>query len=280
MRSTPTVEPRATWGSIASLSPSPTRTARRFRSSTSRSRSSRICRNANPPMTISTESQMAPTRRIVSFMTVVAFSPRLEPQVLVRRGVGVVGDERQARLLHAWPVAIDEGELPDRRDHRLLVHELLNPVEGRLALLPVHLARLLAEEPVDVPVAPVDVGAAGGDERLDSRGRVAEGAAAALDEALELLFRPPPEEGHALDRPQLHPDTGRVEVVDHGLANVGDRGIAKVVPGVEAVGVPGLGQELLGLGAIVAVAGRLPVELEAAGNDAPVNLGKSEGVRL
>src|SRR5437762_1739545 len=63
-----TVEPRATWGSIASLSPSPTRTARRFRSSTSRSRSSRICRNANPPMTISTESQMAPTRRMVNFM--------------------------------------------------------------------------------------------------------------------------------------------------------------------------------------------------------------------
>src|SRR5205809_1052659 len=132
--SAPAVESRATWGSIASLSPSPTRTARRFRSSTSRSRSSRICRNANPPMTISTESQMAPTRRIVSLMTVVAFSPRLEPQVLVRRGVGVVGDERQARLLHAWPVAIDKGELPDRRDHRLLVHELLDPLERRLAL--------------------------------------------------------------------------------------------------------------------------------------------------
>src|SRR5881396_3180442 len=68
IRSTPAVESRATWGSIASLSPSPTRTARRFRSSTSRSRSSRICRNANPPMTISTESQMAPTRRMVNFM--------------------------------------------------------------------------------------------------------------------------------------------------------------------------------------------------------------------
>src|SRR5438046_4220487 len=156
MRSTPAVESRATWGSIASLSPSPTRTARRFRSSTSRSRSSRICRNANPPMTISTESQMAPTRRIVSFMTVVAFSPRLEPQVLVRRGVGVVGDERQARLLHAWPVAIDKGELPDRRDHRLLVHELLDPLERRLALLPVHLGSVTTTARASLPSNGVD----------------------------------------------------------------------------------------------------------------------------
>src|SRR5437867_1652767 len=237
-RSTPAVGSRATWGSIASVSPSPTRSARRFRSSTSRSRSSRICRNANPPMTISTESQMAPTRRIVSFMT--AFSPRLEPQVLVRRGVGVVGDERQARLLHAWPVAIDEGELPDRRDHRLVVHELLDPLERRLALLPVHLARLLAEEPVDVRIAAVDVGAASGDERLEARRRVPEGRGAALDDVPKLLLPILREERRALERPELGPDADRLQVIHDGLREVGVGHVAVVVTGVEAVRVAGL----------------------------------------
>src|SRR3989442_9718243 len=107
-------------------------------------------------------------------------------------------------------------------------------MQGRLAPLGIQLGRLLQKQPIDVAVAPVDIGAAGGDERLDSRGRVAEGAATALDEALELLFSPSSEERRPLDRPQLHPYTGRVEIVDHGLANVGDRGIAEVVPGVEA----------------------------------------------
>src|SRR5437870_5180774 len=280
IRSTPAVESRATWGSIASLSPSPTRTARRFRSSTSRSRSSRICRNANPPMTISTESQMAPTRRIVSFMTVVAFSPRLEPQVLVRRGVGVVGDERQARLLHAWPVAIDKGELPDRRDHRLLVHELLDPLERRLALLPVHLARLLAEEPVDVRIAAVDVGAASGDERLEAGRRVPEGPGAALDDVPELLLPVLGEEGRALERPELGPDGDRLQVIHNGLREVGVGHVAVVVTGGEAVRVAGLGEELPGPGRIVRVRGRLPEEVEARGDDAVGDLREAQGLGL
>src|SRR6059036_3087754 len=280
IRSTPAVESRATWGSIASLSPSPTRTARRFRSSTSRSRSSRICRNANPPMTISTESQMAPTRRIVSFMTVVAFSPRLEPQILVRRGVGVVGDERQARLLHAWPVAIEEGELPDRRDHRLLVHELLDPLERRLALLPVHLARLLAEEPVDVGIAAVDVGAGGGDERLEAGRRVPEGPGAALDDVPELPLPVLGEEGRALERPELGPDADRLQVIHDGLREVGVGHVAVVVTGVEAVRVAGLGEELPGPGRIVRGRGRLPEEVEARGDDAVGDLREAQGLGL
>src|SRR3989441_1438729 len=278
--STPAVEPRAPWGSIASLSPSPTRTARRFRSSTSRSRSSRICRNANPPMTISTESQMAPTRRIVSFMRVVAFSPRLEPQILVRRGVGVVGDERQARLLHAWPVAIDEGELPDRRDHRLVVHELLDPLERRLAPLPVHLARLLAEEPVDVRVAAVDVGATGGDERLEAGRRVPEGPGAALDDVPELLLPVLGEERRALERPELGPDADRLQVIHDGLREVGVRNVTVVVTGIEAVRVAGVGEEPPGPGRIVRVRGRLPEEVEARGNDAVVDLREAQGLGL
>src|SRR4030095_9707320 len=149
-----------------------------------------------------------------------------------------------------------------------------------LASLPVDLVRLLQEEPVDVLVAPGHVGAAGGDERLDPRRRAARRAAAGPEDLLGLLRRPAPEEGGALDRPELHPDAGRVEIVDDRLAHVGDRRVAEVIAGVEAVGVAGLRQELLGLDRIVAVAGRLPVELEARGHDAPRAPWMSQGVRL
>src|SRR5262245_18199952 len=111
---------------------------------------------------------------------------------------------------------------PDRRDHHLLVHQLLDAVTGRLAPLPGPLAGLLQEEPIDVRVAPVYIGAAAGDERLDPRRRVAERAASALDEALELLLGPSLEEGGPLDRPKLHSDTRRVQIVDHGLADIRD----------------------------------------------------------
>src|SRR5439155_911722 len=56
----------------------------------------------------------------------------LEPQVLVRRGVRVPRDEREAGLRHARPVAVEEGQLPDGREHRLVVDELLDAMEGRL----------------------------------------------------------------------------------------------------------------------------------------------------
>jgi len=81
-------------------------------------------------------------------------------------------------------------------------------------------------------------------------------------------------------RGKLHPHARRVEIVHHRLADAGDRGVAEVVTGVEAVRVAGLGQELLGAGGIVRVAGRLPVELEAAGHDPEGDLRESEGVRL
>src|SRR5207245_8966279 len=122
-----------------------------------------------------------------------------------------------------------------------------------------------------------DVGAAGGHERFHARGGVAEGAAATLDEALELLLGPSSEERDARDGAEPHADAGRIEIVDDGLADVGDRGVAGVVAGVEPVRVAGLGQELPGLDRIVRIAGRLPVELEARGPDAPGDPGTPQG---
>jgi hypothetical protein len=77
-----------------------------------------------------------------------------------------------------------------------------------------------------------------------------------------LLFGIPAEEGHALERLELRPDAGGLEIVDHGFADAAERGVAGIFPGVEAVGIAGLGEELSGSGRIVPVPGRLPVELE------------------
>src|SRR5262249_31770124 len=93
----------------------------------------------------------------------------LEPYVLVRSGERIAGDQPETRLLPSRPVAAHQAHLHDRRDHRLLVHELLDTVQRRLAPLLVELGALLAEEPVDVRVAAVHVRAAGRDEGLDPR---------------------------------------------------------------------------------------------------------------
>src|SRR5258705_3741399 len=209
-----------------------------------------------------------------------AKSPALELYVLIRRREGVARDEPDPRLFDSWPQATEPGVQPDRRDHGLVVDELLDAVQGGLAPLRVEIARLLQEKPVDVRIASVDVRASGGDEGFDPRRGVAEGSAAALDEPLELPLCPAPEKSHALDRSESHADAGRVQVVDDWLADVRDRGVAEVVAGVEAIRVAGLGQELLGLGGIVRIAGRLPVELEARGNDAPGDPRESQGIGL
>src|SRR5712691_12825001 len=111
----------------------------------------------------------------------------LEPQVLVRRGVRVPRDEGEARLCHARPVAVEEGQLPDGCEHRLVVDELLDAMEDRLPLLRVDLARLLLDEPLDVGIGAVGEGAARGHEGVDAGGGVARGPARRLDDVLQLL---------------------------------------------------------------------------------------------
>src|SRR4249920_3793877 len=59
----------------------------------------------------------------------------LELQVLIRRGVGLVLDEAEARLLHPGADAVEERQLPDGREHDAVVRDLLDLVQQRLALL-------------------------------------------------------------------------------------------------------------------------------------------------
>ena len=103
---------------------------------------------------------------------------------------------------------------------------------------------------------------------------------AALDDVLEALLRVALEEGGALERPQLGADADRLKVVDHRLGDVGVRGVAVVLAGVEAVGMTRLGQQLLGLGRIVHRSRRLPVIFESFRDDAAGHPGMAERQRL
>src|SRR5262245_60049532 len=74
----------------------------------------------------------------------------LEREVLVGRGVREALDVIDARLLDSRPDAPQKRQLVDRHVHRPLVHDLLDLMEHRLALLPVHLAGLALEEILDL----------------------------------------------------------------------------------------------------------------------------------
>src|SRR5204863_1063457 len=122
------------------------------------------------------------------------------------------GDEAETRLGHARTERVDEAELPDRRVHRLVVDELLDPVQRGFAAGAVERGGLLANEPVDVGVASIDVRSGADREHLEPRGRVAEGAADAVGQILQLLFLVGLEEGGTLDRPELHADADRLQL--------------------------------------------------------------------
>src|SRR5438270_10364093 len=102
----------------------------------------------------------------------------LEADLFVWIRERVAGDERERGGIDARPDAGQERRLEDRREHHALVDELLDAMQQRLALLGIDLDRLFAEEPVDVGIAAVGADAAGDDERLDARRRVAGGRAA------------------------------------------------------------------------------------------------------
>src|ERR687888_1791910 len=139
----------------------------------------------------------------------------LQLDVLVGTRVGEAGNRSQARLLQPRTDAVQEGQLPDRRVDRPLVDELLNAVQRRLTTFGIELHRLLLEQAVDVRIAAVHVRAAGRDECLEPRGRVAEGAARPLDDVPELLLAVAAEERRALERPEPRANADGVQVVLH-----------------------------------------------------------------
>src|ERR1043166_9021425 len=104
-------------------------------------------------------------------------------EIFVGSRIREAGNQAEPGFLDARTVAVEEGELPQMRDDRPLVHELLDLVQHRLALRVVEFGRLLREQGVDIGIAAVGIDAALRDEGLDPGGRVAEGAAATRIEA-------------------------------------------------------------------------------------------------
>src|SRR3989442_12405158 len=156
--------------------------------------------------------------------------------------------ESEPRFLHPRSESTHRRQLPDRCEHRLVVDELLNAMERRLATLPVELGGLLAKEPVDVGIAFVLVGSTRGHERLDPRGRVPERRTRAQDEILELLLDLSLVVRRPLERPELHANTGGLQIIGHGLADARVNDVAREIARVESVRISRFRQELFRLG--------------------------------
>src|SRR5215831_12900859 len=115
----------------------------------------------------------------------------------------MIGDEADARLLHARPDGVEKAEFPERRREDALVGEALDLLEDRLAALRIQLAPLLDEEVVHVRITAPGVQAVADHVVLDAGGGVAVAARAGLKQPADLLFLPLGEERGALHRPEL-----------------------------------------------------------------------------
>ena len=95
--------------------------------------------------------------------------------------------------------AVDKRQLPNGRDNRFVVHELLHLLQYHRPSLMVELRGLLRSQCVDVGIAAIDVGPALDNEGVEAGGGIAERAAAALDEVLISLVAPTLQKRRALD---------------------------------------------------------------------------------
>src|SRR5262249_56669667 len=117
--------------------------------------------------------------------------------------------------------------------------------------------------------------AAGGEGAPGGGGGVAVGAVRARQAVGDLAAPPLREERGALEGTQACPDSDCLQVVDDGLGEIREGGIAGVVAGIEAIRIAGLGQKLAGVLGIVRNRRRWPRGLEGGGDDAPRTLGES-----
>src|SRR5262245_47660039 len=123
------------------------------------------------------------------------------------------------------------------------MQELLDAMQSCFASLPVRLCGLFLEEPFDVRIAPIDIGAAGGDEGLDPGGRAAEAAAAGVDEISKLLVGESLDERRPLERAKFSADGDGGQVIDKKFGT-GEGGVAEELAGVESVRVASRRQQL------------------------------------
>src|SRR3989454_842046 len=230
-----------------------------------------------PGAQIAKSTTTAATNRVNNLtMNLLGGSSRLEPNVLVRRRVRVVGDQGEGRLVNLRPHTPNESVFPDPGEHDAIVEDPLDLMEQRLALLAVELSRLLLEEVFDFGEDAVRVPAAPRRQQLDSSRRVAARARSAQHDTAELLLPPARKEGGALQRPHPRLDPDGAQVVGDGLRHGVVGRLGRELATVEAVRVAGLDQELLGALRVVGVWIDGDRELDRPRDDVAGDPGKAE----
>src|SRR5215471_2597990 len=139
-------------------------------------------------------------------LTATAALSSFHRNVFVGRGVREQRDPGEPGLADARANAVDESELPDRREDRALDHQLLNLEQDRLAPGSIQFDGLLLVQLVDVGVAAIGEHPAFDQVGLNARRRIAEGARTGLDDVLILLLAVFLDKGSPFDRPQFAAD--------------------------------------------------------------------------
>src|SRR4029077_409471 len=137
-----------------------------------------------------------------------------QAHVFERRRPRIRVDQHERGLRHPRADSAGPDVLEDRRDPHALVHDLLDLVQERLALLAIGLAGLPLVEVVDVGVAAVGVGALARIELGHPRGGVAVEGARADADSLRLLGLDRRKIRGALHGPHLQLDADRLEIAD------------------------------------------------------------------
>src|SRR5262249_49960058 len=176
-------------------------------------------------------------------------------------------DEHERGVFDARADAARPDVVVDRREADTLVELLLDLREHRGALFLVQLLPLLAVERLDVWPGAVGVGAFGGHDLRQARRGVAGHGIDAHADALELLAGPRGIERRPLHPAQARSDPDGAQVGDDRLARGEVRRPRMEIAGVEAVGIAGFGEQLLGFRRIVRMRLQRNREFERAWDD-------------
>src|SRR6266498_5841734 len=156
-------------------------------------------------------------------------------------------------LLDSWSYPVQCCWLPDGAVHNTLMHEPLDLMQQRLALVAVTLLRLLVEEIINIRIAAIGVGARAEHKGLDAGGGVPQRRRGDDNDPLQLLLPPGRHEGRPLYGAYLRADANRPQIVGNHLTKGGEGWDRCHVASIKAVGIAGLSQKALGLDRVIGI---------------------------
>src|SRR5216684_9394576 len=139
---------------------------------------------------------------------------------------------------------MQDAMFPDRDEAHLVIQVLLDLVQQRFPLLTVTLLALLGIPGIDLWVLDPRLHPGARHEGIKARGGAAKGGTALHREGPVRLFSMGRLVGSTLHSPHLGPNAHSREVVHNRLSEASEGVIDRTVPGLEAVGISGLGEEL------------------------------------